>query len=164
MWNNSYNFGTVNQLYSISGKMEEGATSYDYLIEVLKEEAKTAPWLLSTDENGNYDYLAVALEAAQEGRTPRDSELMNTTWYRTHSDTERKAVKFKASDPATYNANFENKYEEIVQDMMLKGFQNLDPNLISTLASGFMNGTPEYQDLNKIYDKLKTIDCHMIYQ
>ena len=155
MWNNSYNFGTVNQLYSINGKMEEGATSYDYLIEVLKEEAKTAPWLLSTDENGNYDYLAVALEAAQEGRTPRDSELMNTTWYRTHSDTERKAVKFKASDPATYNANFENKYEEIVQDMMLKGFQNLDPNLISTLASGFMNGTPEYQDLNKIYDKLK---------
>ena len=105
MWNNSFNFGTVNQLYAITNKMEEGATSYDYLVETIKEEAKTAPWLLSTDENGNYDYLAVALEAAQEGRTPRDAELMNTTWYRTHDANQRAAVKLKAQDPATYQTN-----------------------------------------------------------
>ena len=154
MWNNSFNFGTVNQLYAITNKMEEGATSYDYLVETIKEEAKTAPWLLSTDENGNYDYLAVALEAAQEGRTPRDAELMNTTWYRTHDANQRAAVKLKAQDPATYQTNFDTTYDQIVGDLMLNGVQTIDPNLVTTLATNSIMGTPGYSDLQKIYDKL----------
>ena len=154
MWNNSFNFGTVNQLYAITNKMEEGATSYDYLVETIKEEAKTAPWLLSTDENGNYDYLAVALEAAQEGRTPRDAELMNTTWYRTHDANQRAAVKLKAQDPATYQTNYDAKYDEIVGDLMMNGVQTIDPNLVTTLATHSMMGTSGYSDLQKIYDKL----------
>tara|TARA_Y100000361_G_C11147398_1_gene338920 strand:+ start:188 stop:1438 length:1251 start_codon:yes stop_codon:yes gene_type:complete len=158
MWNNSFNFGTVNQLYQISGIMEEGATSYEYLVETIKEEAKTAPWLLSTDENGNYDYLAVALEAAQEGRTPRDSELMNTTWYRTHTDAERKAVKFKASDPASYNAQLNQTYDSIVSNMMQQGFQNINPDLVSVIATNNMIGTTGYateDDVTNILNKLK---------
>tara|TARA_R100000458_G_scaffold46502_1_gene44974 strand:+ start:4176 stop:5417 length:1242 start_codon:yes stop_codon:yes gene_type:complete len=154
MWNNSFNFGTVNQLYAITNKMEEGATSYDYLVETIKEEAKTAPWLLSTDENGNYDYLAVALEAAQEGRTPRDAELMNTTWYRTHDANQRAAVKLKAQDPATYQTNYDATYDQIVGDLMMNGVQTIDPNLVTTLATNSIMGTPGYSDLQKIYDKL----------
>ena len=154
MWNNSFNFGTVNQLYAITNKMEEGATSYDYLVETIKEEAKTAPWLLSTDENGNYDYLAVALEAAQEGRTPRDAELMNTTWYRTHDANQRAAVKLKAQDPATYQTNYDTTYDQIVGDLMMNGVQTIDPNLVTTLATNSMMGTQGYSDLQKIYDKL----------
>lgn len=154
MWNNSFNFGTVNQLYAITNKMEEGATSYDYLVETIKEEAKTAPWLLSTDENGNYDYLAVALEAAQEGRTPRDAELMNTTWYRTHDANQRAAVKLKAQDPATYQTNYDTTYDQIVGDLMMNGVQTIDPNLVTTLATNSIMGTPGYSDLQKIYDKL----------
>jgi len=154
MWNNSFNFGTVNQLYAITNKMEEGATSYDYLVETIKEEAKTAPWLLSTDENGNYDYLAVALEAAQEGRTPRDAELMNTTWYRTHDANQRAAVKLKAQDPATYQTNYDATYDQIVGDLMMNGVQTIDPNLVTTLATHSMMGTSGYSDLQKIYDKL----------
>ena len=154
MWNNSFNFGTVNQLYAITNKMEEGATSYDYLVETIKEEAKTAPWLLSTDENGNYDYLAVALEAAQEGRTPRDAELMNTTWYRTHDANQRAAVKLKAQDPATYQTNYDATYDQIVGDRMMNGVQTIDPNLVTTLATNSIMGTPGYSDLQKIYDKL----------
>ena len=154
MWNNSFNFGTVNQLYAITNKMEEGATSYDYLVETNKEEAKTAPWLLSTDENGNYDYLAVALEAAQEGRTPRDAELMNTTWYRTHDANQRAAVKLKAQDPATYQTNYDATYDQIVGDLMMNGVQTIDPNLVTTLATNSIMGTPGYSDLQKIYDKL----------
>ena len=153
MWNNSFNFGTVNQLYAITNKMEEGATSYDYLVETIKEEAKTAPWLLSTDENGNYDYLAVALEAAQEGRTPRDAELMNTTWYRTHDANQRAAVKLKAQDPATYQTNYDATYDQIVGDLMMNGVQTIDPNLVTTLATNSIMGTPGYSDLQKIYDK-----------
>ena len=154
MWNNSFNFGTVNQLYAITNEMEEGATSYDYLVKTIKEEAKTAPWLLSTDENGNYDYLAVALEAAQEGRTPRDAELMNTTWYRTHDANQRAAVKLKAQDPATYQTNYDAKYDQIVGDLMMNGVQTIDPNLVTTLATHSMMGTSGYSDLQKIYDKL----------
>ena len=154
MWNNSFNFGTVNQLYAITNEMEEGATSYDYLVETIKEEAKTAPWLLSTDENGNYDYLAVALEAAQEGRTPRDAELMNTTWYRTHDANQRAAVKLKAQDPATYQTNYDATYDQIVGDLMMNGVQTIDPNLVTTLATHSMMGTSGYSDLQKIYDKL----------
>ena len=154
MWNNSFNFGTVNQLYAITNKMEEGATSYDYLVETIKEEAKTAPWLLSTDENGNYDYLAVALEAAQEGRTPRDAELMNTTWYRTHDANQRAAFKLKAQDPATYQTNYDTTYDQIVGDLMMNGVQTIDPNLVTTLATNSIMGTPGYSDLQKIYDKL----------
>ena len=154
MWNNSFNFGTVNQLYAITNKMEEGATSYDYLVETIKEEAKTAPWLLSTDENGNYDYLSVALEAAQEGRTPRDAELMNTTWYRTHDANQRAAVKLKAQDPATYQTNYDTTYDQIVGDLMMNGVQTIDPNLVTTLATNSIMGTPGYSDLQKIYDKL----------
>ena len=154
MWNNSFNFGTVNQLYAITNKMEEGATSYDYLVETIKEEAKTAPWLLSTDENGNYDYLAVALEAAQEGRTPRDAELMNTTWYRTHDANQRAAVKLKAQDPATYQTNYDTTYDQIVGDLIMNGVQTIDPNLVTTLATNSMMGTQGYSDLQKIYDKL----------
>ena len=154
MWNNSFNFGTVNQLYAITNEMEEGATSYDYLVKTIKEEAKTAPWLLSTDENGNYDYLAVALEAAQEGRTPRDAELMNTTWYRTHDANQRAAVKLKTQDPATYQTNYDAKYDQIVGDLMMNGVQTIDPNLVTTLATHSMMGTSGYSDLQKIYDKL----------
>ena len=154
MWNNSFNFGTVNQLYAITNKMEEGATSYDYLVETIKEEAKTAPWLLSTDENGNYDYLAVALEAAQEGRTPRDAELMNTNLYRTHYANQRAAVKLKAQDPATYQTNYDATYDQIVGDLMMNGVQTIDPNLVTTLATNSIMGTPGYSDLQKIYDKL----------
>lgn len=155
MWNSSFNFGTVNQLYNINDKLPDGATPYEYLVETIKEEAKTAPWLLSTDKDGNYDYLAVAIEAAQEGRVPRDSELMNTTWYREHTAAERKAVKLKAQDPAQYNANFQSEYEKVVSDMMLAGFQDLDPDLINVLVSNSVNGTPGYEDLDLIYDKIK---------
>ena len=38
---------------------------------------------------------------------------------------------------------------------MLAGFQDLDPDLINVLVSNSVNGTPGYEDLDLIYDKIK---------
>ena len=58
-YSNSFYFGKVEQLSAISGNVEVGAQSYDYLIEALEQESKYKPYIMSTDAKGRYDYLSV---------------------------------------------------------------------------------------------------------
>lgn len=57
--------------------------------------AETQPWLKDAE------VLQVFFNAYAEGRTPETWELANTTWYQTHSKTERQWLSLFNSDPKT---------------------------------------------------------------
>ena len=151
---NSFYFGKVTQLTAISGQVEEGAKSYDYLIEALETEAQYKPYLMSKDAKGRYDYLAVVIEAALEGRTARDAELAQTTWWKQHTETERQAMSLAHSDPATFSANVIRTREDIVTRMLAAGITELDSKLIDTIANKVSYGTFTDNDLTKTIEKL----------
>jgi len=160
MYNSSFNFGTTNQLSVVSEYVEDGAESYEYLVEAIKQESRFAPWLLSTDENGNYDYLAVAIEAAQEGRVPRDKELMTTSWYRDKTSGVRKAIKSKAEDPETWLQDWDKSFESIATQLLSSGIQTLNPDLINEITNSFMmgeygEGDSAVAEINKIISKIR---------
>ena len=68
-YGSSFYFGEARQL--LFTQTEAGAEPYDHLVEALKEEAQYKDWILSTNKDGQFDFLAVAIEAAIEGRTVR---------------------------------------------------------------------------------------------
>jgi hypothetical protein len=153
-YNNSFYFGNVTQLSAISGNVEEGAESYDYLIEALEQEAKIKPYIMSTDAKGRYDYLAVVIEAALEGRTARDSELAQTTWWKTHTDTERAEMSFAHKDPATFAARGIRYREQIISKMLAAGITQLDPKVIDSIVQKQQYGTFNDEDVQNTINKL----------
>jgi hypothetical protein len=158
-YSNSFYFGTHTQLRSVYsaleiGEAEAGAESYDYLIQALNYEAKDAPWLLSQDGKGRYDYLAVVFEAAIEGRTARESDLRKTTWWKTHDATERAAIKLKHQDPAAYSKNAMTTRQSVIQKMVDAGIQTLDPGLIDKIVEQKQLGKITDSDLELTISKL----------
>ena len=153
-YNNSFYFGNVTQLSAISGNVEVGAESYDYLIEALEQESKYKPYLMSTDAKGRYDYLAVVIEAALEGRTARQSELAQTTWWKTHTATERQEMLFAHQDPATFSQRGIQKRENIISRMMEAGITELDPKVIDAITQKYQYGTFTDDDITKTLQKL----------
>jgi len=153
-YNNSFYFGNVTQLSAISGNVEVGAESYDYLIEALEQESKYKPYLMSTDAKGRYDYLAVVIEAALEGRTARESELAQTTWWKTHTATERQEMLFAHQDPATFSQRGIQKREDIISRMMAAGITELDPKVIDAITQKYQYGTFTDDDITKTLQKL----------
>jgi len=145
---NSFYFGTYGQLRTVYEQLgidaETGAESYEYLIEALNEEAKTKPWILSTDAKGRYDYLAVVLEAALEGRTARESDFQKTTWWKTHNETERQQIKDQATDPKTWEKNQRTIRDSIMTQMIAAGIQSYPTAVINMLVQKY--GTGEYTD------------------
>jgi hypothetical protein len=153
-YNNSFYFGNVTQLSAISGNVEVGAESYDFLIEALEQESKYKPYLMSTDAKGRYDYLAVVIEAALEGRTARESELAQTTWWKTHTATERQEMLFAHQDPATFSQRGIKKREDIISRMMAAGITELDPKVIDAITQKYQYGTFTDDDITKTLQKL----------
>jgi len=153
-YNNSFYFGNVTQLSAISGNVEVGAESYDFLIEALEQESKYKPYLMSTDAKGRYDYLAVVIEAALEGRTARESELAQTTWWKTHTATERQEMLFAHQDPATFSQRGIKKREDIISRMMDSGITELDRKVIDAITQKYQYGTFTDDDITKTIQKL----------
>ena len=151
---NSFYFGTHNQLASIQGQVEAGATGYEYFIESLETEAQYKPYLFSKNAQGQYDYLAVVLEAAKEGRVAREAELAQTTWWKTHTATERQEMLFAHQDPATFSQRGIKKREDIISRMMAAGITELDPKVIDAITQKYQYGTFTDDDINKTLEKL----------
>ena len=131
-YGSSFYFGEARQL--LFTQTEAGAEPYDHLVEALKEEAQYKDWILSTNKDGQFDFLAVAIEAAIEGRTVRSEELKRTTWWQTHTDTERAAMELSSSDPSTYAKQQSQLYETVIGKMISAGIQTLDQNVIAKLV------------------------------
>lgn len=151
---NSFYFGTHNQLASIQGQVEAGATGYEYFIESLETEAKYKPYIFSKNAQGQYDYLAVVLEAAKEGRVAREAELAQTTWWKTHTATERQEMLFAHKDPATFSQRGIKKREDIISRMMDAGITELDPKVIDAITQKYQYGTFTDDDITKTLQKL----------
>jgi hypothetical protein len=155
---NSFYFGTHTQLASIitasGGEIDKNSVGYEYFIEALEQEAKDKPYLFSKNAQGQYDYLAVVLEAAKEGRTAREAELAQTTWWQTHTEAERQAMKDEHRDPATFAANKKRTREDIIARMLAAGITQLDGKLIDTILHKVSYGTFTDDDLTKTINKL----------
>lgn len=153
-YNNSFYFGRVEQLSAISGNVEEGAQSYDYLIEAFEQESKYKPYIMSKDSKGRYDYLSVVLEAALEGRVARESELAETTWWKTHTALERQQMTFAHQDPATFSQQGIKTREDIIGRMLSAGLTTLDPAVIDAITQKAQYGVFDDADINNTINKL----------
>ena len=163
---NSFYFGTYGQLRTVYEQLgidaETGADSYEYLIEALNREAETKPWILSTDAKGRYDYLAVVLEAALEGRTARESDFEKTTWWKTHNATERQQIKDQATDPKTWEKNQRTIRDSIMTQMIAAGIQSYPTAVIDMLVQKY--GTGEYTDADVSNVILKLANPRLRYE
>lgn len=151
---NSFYFGNHRQLAAISGQVEDGAAGYEYFIESLETEAKYKPYLFSKNAQGQYDYLAVVLEAAKEGRTAREAELAQTTWWKTHTASERQEMLFAHKDPATFSANGIKTREDIISKMLAAGITELDPKVIDAITQKSQYGVFDDTDIQNTINKL----------
>ena len=151
---NSFYFGTHTQLASIRGQVEDGAAGFDYFIESLEQEAKYKPYLFSKNAQGQYDYLAVVLEAAKEGRTAREAELAQTTWWKTHTASERQEMLFAHQDPATFSKRGIRTREDIISKMMAAGITELDPKVIDAITQKAQYGVFNDKDIQDTINKL----------
>ena len=151
---NSFYFGTHTQLASIRGQVEDGAAGFDYFIESLEQEAKYKPYLFSKNAQGQYDYLAVVLEAAKEGRTAREAELAQTTWWKTHTASERQEMLFAHQDPATFSKRGIQTREDIISKMMAAGITELDGGVIDAITQKAQYGVFDDNDVQDTINKL----------
>ena len=152
-YGNSFYFGNANQL--LFSTAEPGAEPYDHLVEALKEEAKYSEWILSEDEDGRLDFLAIAIENALEGKQVREADLQRTTWWKTHTPTERAAATLFAKDPAQYKENVLNTQQTIVDGMIARGVQTINADVVAGLTNLFSKGTiKDGDELGKILDKM----------
>lgn len=153
-YTNSFYFGNHTQLAAIRGQVEDGATGYEYFIEALDTEARYKPYLFSQNAAGQYDYLSVVIESALEGRIAREAELAQTTWWKTHTATERQEMLFAHQDPATFSQRGIQKREDIISRMMEAGITELDPKLIDAITQKYQYGTFTDDDITKTLQKL----------
>jgi len=152
-YNNSFYFGNANQL--LFSQAEAGAEPYDHLVEALQEEAKYSPWILSEDDEGNLDFLALAIENALEGKAVRTADLQRVNWYRTTPPSQRQAAELFASDPAKYAEQSVNNQQLIVDGMINRGVQTINPNVVSGLTNLLQSGKiSDTTELNNILDKM----------
>lgn len=153
-YTNSFYFGNHTQLAAIHGQVEDGATGYEYFIEALDTEAKYKPYMFSQNAAGQYDYLSVVIEAALEGRTAREAELAQTTWWKTHTASERQEMLFAHQDPATFSANGIKTREDIISKMLAAGITELDPKVIDAITQKSQYGIFDDTDIQNTINKL----------
>jgi hypothetical protein len=79
------------------GQLTEVAFGNPYIqfISQLEDEAAIRPWLLDADG------IALAFEAALEGRAVTFAEIASTTWWQTHNEAERAWLTLASADPMT---------------------------------------------------------------
>lgn len=162
----SFYFGSYGQLRTVYEQLgqeaQDSAQSYDYLIEALNQEAETKPWILSTDSKGRYDYLAVVLEAALEGRTARESDFEKTTWWKTHNENQRQQIQAQATDPATWEKNQRNIRDSIMTQMIAAGIQTYPVAVINKLVEKY--GSGEFTDADVSNSILKLANPRLRYE
>ena len=152
-YNNSFYFGNASQL--LFNTAEPGAEPYDHLVNALMEESKYSEWILSETDDGRLDFLAVAIEAALEGQQVRQADLERTTWWQTHTPSERAAAELFASDPAQYAQKSLSTQQQIVDGMISRGVQTINPDVVAGLTKLFNTGAiPDTAELGRILDKM----------
>lgn len=152
-YENSFYFGNANQL--LFNKAEAGAEPYDHLVEALQEEAKYSEWILSEDEDGRLDFLALAIENALEGKKVREADLEKITWYRNTPPAERKAAELFASDPSKYKEDTIKAQQAIVDGMIARGVQTINNDVVTGLTSLYMSGKiADNNELTRVLDKM----------
>jgi hypothetical protein len=165
-YKNSFYFGTYGQLRTVYEQLgqeaQAGAQSYDYLIEALNEEAKTKPWILSTDSKGRYDYLSVVLEAALEGRTARESDFQKTTWWKTHTSNQREQMKAQATDPSSWEKNQKTIRDSIMTQMIAAGIQSYPTAVVDKLVEKY--GSGEFTEADVSNSILKLANPRLRYE
>ena len=128
----------------------------------MNEEAKTKPWILSTDSKGRYDYLSVVLEAALEGRTARESDFQKTTWWKTHTSNQREQIKAQATDPSSWEKNQKTIRDSIMTQMIAAGIQSYPTAVVDKLVEKY--GSGEFTEADVSNSILKLANPRLRYE
>ena len=107
---------------------------YGSFIEQLEREAAIRPWL------NDPDILAIMFEAALEGRSVSDAELMQTEWWRTHNEAQRAWMTLMESDPMTAMQTLEQAKVSTRNLLIQAGMANPPQSVIDKLAGERVTG------------------------
>ncbi len=103
-------------------------------VETISEQAQVAPWI--TDG----EMLELIAEAAVEGRTVSDAEWQSTTWYQTHSESEREWLRTFYSDPSTAAQTITDGQIAVGNALQAAGVSNAPEALVNWVADKFVTG------------------------
>lgn len=106
----------------------------DALISNYETEVRVKPWLVDPE------ILAIWTVAVLEGRGISDAELQGTTWWRTHTETERQWLSLNASDPATANQLIADNRLRVSDLFAQAGVNNASAGLIDAVADFWTQG------------------------
>ena len=123
------NFGNSREL--VNTKEDPVETIYSNY----ESEVRVKPWL------ADREILTLWMQAALEGRSISDAELQGSTWWRTHSDTERQWISLNASDPATANALIADNRIRVADLLRAAGIDDASPALAQTIADKWTQGS-----------------------
>ena len=103
-------------------------------VETISEQAQVAPWI--TDG----EMLELIAEAAVEGRTVSDAEWQSTTWYQTHSESEREWLRTFYGDPSTAAQTIRDGQIAVGNALQAAGVSNAPEALVNWVADKFVTG------------------------
>ena len=103
-------------------------------VETISEQAQVAPWI--TDP----EMLELIAEAAVEGRTVSDAEWQTTTWYQTHSESEREWLRTFYADPSTSAQTITDGQIAVGNALQAAGVSNAPEALVNWIADKFVTG------------------------
>ena len=103
-------------------------------VETISEQAQVAPWI--TDQ----EMLELIAEAAVEGRTVSDAEWQSTTWYQTHSESEREWLRTFYADPSTAAQTITDGQIAVGNALQAAGVSNAPEALVNWIADKFVTG------------------------
>ena len=103
-------------------------------VETISEQAQVAPWI--TDP----EMLELIAEAAVEGRTVSDAEWQTTTWYQTHSESEREWLRTFYADPSTAAQTITDGQIAVGNALQAAGVSNAPEALVNWIADKFVTG------------------------
>ena len=107
---------------------------FDTWVEKITEQATIYPWLLDPE------IMAVTGAAWLEGRGATLAELVGTTWWKNHSQTERDWLTFSLADPVGGRQRIEDNRIKVWNDLRTAGVNNPSDALVNRLADQFTKG------------------------
>ncbi len=122
------NFGSTDELGNLT---DDPITTWR---NTLATESKTQPWLLDTD------YQALSLMAVLEGRPLSDSEIQQTEFWKTHTDSQRKWMKDFNSDPMSAQQALTDQRGVTRQFLIDAGINNASDELVEYMADQLTTG------------------------
>ena len=132
-WDDFYRTGVLRQ-----GTTREILNTSEHPFEQLKSnweaESRVKPWLQDPE------VVAVIAAAILEGREPTDAELKGTSWWREHSDAERRWLELNMADPATAQRLIDDNRIAIADLLRSHGIANASPELVNLIADNWTTG------------------------